>query len=66
MIKQFGDVGGLYAGFVGSPGLVPIPFSRSAGEDLNIPELSDTLHPDPPPSKRRDTRRSLLAFNSMQ
>ena len=64
MIKQFGNVRRLYAGFVSSPGLVPIPFSRSAGENLGIFELPNVLYFDPSPSKRRDTRRSSLASDT--
>lgn len=37
MIKQLSDVGGLYPRFVSGPGLVPIPFPRSAWENLGIP-----------------------------
>ena len=66
MIKQFGNVGGLYAGFVGSPGLVPIPFSRSARENLGIFELPNALNFDPSPAKRRDARRSSFAIDSRQ
>jgi hypothetical protein len=66
MIKQLSDVGGLYARFVSSAGLVPIPFPCSARENLGVPERPDALDLDPPPSNRRDTRRSFIAFGGRQ
>lgn len=57
MIKQLGDVSGLYAGLVSSPGLVPIPFPRSARENLGIPERSNALDLEPTPSDGHDARR---------
>jgi hypothetical protein len=66
MIKQLGNISGLYARLVSCPGLVPIPFSRSARKNLGISEFPDALDLDPSPSKRCNTRRLPLAFGSRQ
>jgi hypothetical protein len=50
MIKQLSDVSGLYARFVVSPGFVPIPFPRSAWENLGVLECPNAVNLDPPPS----------------
>jgi len=63
MIKQLSNVSGLYARFVSSPGFVPIPFPRSTWENLGVPERPKAVNFDPPPSKRRDTRRSFATFD---
>ena len=51
MIKQFGDVGGLYAPFMRCPGLVPIPFAGAARKDLGISEFAYALNLDAPPKQ---------------
>lgn len=66
MIKQLGDVGGLYAWLVSGCGLVPIPLPRSARENLGVPKCSKTLDLDATPSKRHDTRRSSSAVGRSQ
>jgi hypothetical protein len=63
MIKQLSDVGGLNTRFVSGAGLIPIPFPCSARENLGVSESPDALDFDPPPSNRRDARRSLAAFS---
>jgi hypothetical protein len=45
MIKQFSNVSGLYAWFMSSSGLVPVPFPRSTWEDLGISEFPEDRQP---------------------
>ena len=59
MLEQLGDIGRLNAGLVSRPGLLPIPFPRSARKYLGVPESADAFDVNPAPS--RELSRAAIA-----